>query len=381
MPRSASSGSSAAPPDQAAESPQAASPRPTLAQLRKKIDQFDREIVRLLNQRAVAARQIGQLKSAAGTHCYNPAREEEILRKVTAESDGPLSAACLTSVFRELISGCRALEQPVRVAYLGPEYSFSHQAALFRFGHSADLVPVATIGAVFDAVEHQQADFGLVPLENSTDGRIADTLRRFPRSTVRICGELPLRVHQYLLGLGPLGEVRRVYSKPEALAQCQDWLAQHLPSAERVPVASTSEAARRAREEPATAAVASRQAGVGYGLVELAKHIEDRPDNVTRFAVIGAQPAEKSGDDKTAMLFEIEHRPGALADVMAVFKRKGLNLTWLESLPGAGGRFLMFVEMEGHQSEVRLRRAVATLDKKVSRLALLGSYARAQPVG
>ncbi len=356
---------------------------PSLAALRRQIDQLDQQIIAQLNARAQLAQQIGELKDTSGEAIYCPQREEEVYQRVAEQNGGPLSSESLRNVFRELISGCRTLEKPLRVAFLGPEHSYSHLAATHRFGQSVTLVPVGTISAVFEEVERGQAEFGLVPIENSTDGRISDTLDMFAKSPVRICGEVPLRIHHNLLGRCPRSQVRDVYSKPQALSQCRNWIAKHLPGARIHEVASTSEAARLATEQQGAAAVASLQAGVNYGLDVLAKNIEDDPQNQTRFAVIGEKAAERTGNDKTSLLFEVEHRPGALADAMAVFKRKGLNMTWIESfpIPGNPGRYLFFVELLGHQSDIRLRRALAMLEKKAVRLEVLGSYARMEPIG
>ncbi len=223
---------------------------------------------------------------------------------------GPLHAEAVRAIFRELLSGSRALLRPKHVVYLGPEYSYSHLAAVEQFGLSSELIPVATIAAVFDAVNRGQADFGLVPIENSTDGRVADTLDMFARLPLRICGEVQLRIHHYLLGKCSRSEVREVYSKPQALSQCRAWLARHLPEARLVEMASTTAAARLATEKPGAAAIASRQAGVNYGLDVIAADIEDNRHNVTRFAVIGDHSAARSGNDKTSLMFELPHQPG-----------------------------------------------------------------------
>jgi chorismate mutase / prephenate dehydratase len=236
---------------------------------------------------------------------------------------------------------------------------------------------------VFDEVERGQAQFGVVPMENSTDGRVSDTLDCFSRSAVRICGELPLRIHHCLLGVGPREKVASVYSKPQPLSQCRNWLARHLPQADLIEVASSAEAAKRAKDDPRAAAVASAQAGVNYGLPTLVANIEDNPENITRFAVISPTTSTRTGSDKTALMLEIAHQPGALADAMAVFKRNRLNMTWIESfpIPGHRGRYLFFVEFVAHESDLRARRALATLRKKAQRLVVLGSYAQMEPIG
>jgi chorismate mutase/prephenate dehydratase len=354
-----------------------------VAGLRRELDAIDRDILAAINRRAEVAQEIGRAKHSEQRCVYDPKREAEVLDRAAAGNRGPLAADSVRTIFRELISATRAIQAPTRVAYLGPEFTFSHLAAIERFGQSAELVPVGTIAAVFEEVERGQAQFGVVPMENSTDGRVSDTLDCFSRSTARVCGELPLRIHHCLLGVGSRDEVETVYSKPQPLSQCRNWLAKHLPRAALHEVASTADAAQKAHGDARSAAVASAQAGVNYGLPVLAQNIEDQPDNVTRFAIIGHETGPRTGSDKTALMFEIAHQPGALADAMAIFKRNRLNMTWIESfpIPGHRGRYLFFVEFVGHQSELRARRAVASLGKKALRLEILGSYAQGEPVG
>jgi chorismate mutase/prephenate dehydratase len=333
--------------------------------LRARVESLDRQIVALVAERTEAAAMLlGAMPSEGTSHAAMTSRAAE-------------------AILRELASAALAVAAPYRVAYLGPEFSYSHIAAITRFGQSAELLPVGTITAVFEEVELGQAEFGVVPLENSTDGRISDTLDNFVRRPVRICGEVPMRIHHNLLGLGARNDIREVQSKPQALSQCRNWLARHLPAARIVEVASTTAAAQAARETPGVAAIASRQAGVHYELAVLAASIEDNPSNVTRFAVLGNTPEKRTGDDKTALMFELSHKSGALADAIAVLKRHRINLTWLESFPMAGrddnspeGRYMFFVEFVGHRDEARVRRALASLTKKAKRLEVLGSYAR-----
>jgi chorismate mutase/prephenate dehydratase len=355
----------------------------SLSSLRNELDQIDYEILAAINLRGELAQKIGQLKQAGGHGVYDVQRESKILQQTVARNSGPLSDEAVRAVFRELISGTRAVQTPIRVAYLGPEFTFSHLAAIQRFGQSAELVPVGTIAAVFEEVERGQAHFGVVPMENSTDGRISDTLDCFSRSPVHICGELPLRIHHCLLGIGERDAVRTVYSKPQPLSQCRNWLSRHMPTAELHEVASTADAARRVQDDATSAAVASVQAAANYELPVLVPNIEDNPDNITRFAIIATQGADRTGKDKTALMFEIAHEPGALADTMAIFKRNRLNMTWIESfpIPGSRGRYLFFVEFVGHQSEPQSRRAISTITKKSLRLEVLGSYAQTEPVG
>jgi chorismate mutase/prephenate dehydratase len=352
---------------------------PALAALRAKIDKIDRSLVAQMNERAKLAHKIGKIKEANGHQFYDPVREEAVLARAVEHSKGPLSPQCIQAVFRELISGSRALEKKMRVAYLGPAYTYSHLAAMHRFGQSVEYVPVASIGAVFEEVNRGHCDYGLVPIENSTDGRIADTLDMFTRLPVQICGEVNLPIHHCLLAKCARGDIQEVYSKAQPLSQCRNWLTRHLPQARTIEVTSTSTAAQLAKDKPGAAAIASAQAGVHQGLDILAENIEDQEGNVTRFAVIGHHPAIRSGRDKTSMMFEIPHEPGSLAEALAIFKRNQLNLTWIESFPIARpeGGYLFFVEFEGHQDDARVERATEQLMRRAVRLTTLGSYAKA----
>lgn len=342
-----------------------------------KIARIDHELVRLVQERAKLVLEAAEHRSPSASTL-----DEESLKRLVAASRGPLPHRAVRAVLRELQSGCRSLIREPRIAFLGPMYSFSHLAVIHRFGKSVEFVPVGSIAAVFEEVHRKQSDFGLVPVENSTDGRVADTLEMFMRMRVRICGEVELRIHHTLLGKCPRTDVREVYSKPQALSQCRNWLAKHLPAARTIEVTSTSTAAQLAGEKPGAAAIASLQAGVHYGLEALAENIEDNPTNTTRFAVIGDHASAPTGNDRTAMLFQVEHRPGALADAMVIFKRNKLNLTWIESfpIPGSNRGYLFFVEMEAHETDARLRRAVAALEKKALRLEILGSFPATTPV-
>jgi chorismate mutase/prephenate dehydratase len=357
--------------------------KPTLTGLRSELDAIDQQIVAAINRRAEIAQQIGQLKRSDAQNVYDPAREADVMRQTLANNRGPLSDDAVRAVFREIVSGSRAVQAPTRVAYLGPEFTFSHLAAIEGFGQSAELVPVGTIAAVFEEVERGHARYGVVPMENSTDGRVSDTLDCFSRSSVQICAGLPLRIHHCLLGTGTRDQVRTVYSKPQPLSQCRNWLARHLPHAELHEVASTADAARRAKDDPHTAAVASAQAGVNYGVPVMVQNIEDNSDNVTRFVVISTTTSECTGHDKTAVLFEVPHKPGALADAMVIFKRNRLNMTMIDSypIPGSLGRYLFFVEFVGHRSEPSACRAIASLRKQAVRVEVLGSYAQTEPIG
>lgn len=361
---------------------QVAQPAKSVDDLRKSIDQLDRELVRLANERAKLALEIGKLKCSTGDEVYVPCREEEVLARAEESSQGPLPDPCIRAIFRELISGSRSLEKSHRVAFLGPDYSYSHLAALHRFGQSVEFVPVATISAVFEEVNRGQADFGLVPLENSTDGRIADTLDMFTRLPIKICGEVQMRIHHTLLSMGKRADVTEVYSRPQALSQCRNWLARHLPRARVIEVSSTSTAAQLAKEKAGAAAIASRQAGIQHGLDVLANNIEDNKVNLTRFVVISQESAKRTGRDKTSLMFEIAHSPGSLSDALAIFKRSRLNLTWIESfpIPEKEGTYLFFVELAGHETDDRVVRSLTALEKKTRRIVVLGSYPRSSPI-
>ena len=349
---------------------------PTVADSVARVAQIDAKLLALIQERAELVAGTARLRDSDDRTACVAGLEEHALAKLIEDSQGPLSRRCVRAVFRELLSGCRSLVREMRVAFLGPLYSYSHLAAIHRFGRSVEFVPVGTISAVFEEVDRQHSDFGLVPIENSTDGRIADTLDMFTRLPVRICGQVEMQIHHTLLGKCPRTEVKEVYSRPQALSQCRNWLAKHLPSARTIEVTSTSTAAQLAAEKPGAAAIASLQAGVEYGLDVLAENIEDNPGNATRFAVIGGRIPERTGNDHTAILFQMEHRPGTLADAVNVFKRNKLNLTWIESfpVPGSNRAYLFFAEMEGHQSEARFRRAMTALERKALRLEILGSF-------
>ncbi len=266
------------------------------------------------------------------------------------------------------------------IAYLGPEFSYSYSAAAKFFGAIDSLIPVNTIGAVFEEIASSHSTYGVVPIENSTDGRIVDTLTMFIRKPIRICGEVLLPIHHNLLAKCDRKDIREVYSKPQALSQCRAWLTSHLPEARWVEVASTAVAAKIASNTPNAAAVASREAGMHHGLDIIAECIEDNKDNVTRFAIIGDEKVAATGDDKTSLMFQVPHQPGALADVMVMFRDNGLNLTWIESfpVPGKANEYFFFVELEGHESQANVRAALNALAKTALRLDFLGSYPKAR---
>jgi chorismate mutase/prephenate dehydratase len=356
----------------------------SLRHLRTQIDKLDLNILKLINERASLAAEIGKLKDDHGGEVFSPAREEEVIQNVLQSSKGPLDANTVRAIYREIMSGSRALQKVLKVAYLGPEYSFSHLAAVERFGSAVEFIRVGSIAAVFEEVNRSHADFGVVPLENSTDGRVADTLDMFLRlPQLKIGAEVRLPIHHNLLANCEQSEIRRVYSKPQALSQCRNWLSKNVPHASLHEVASTATAAELAQREPGAAAVASRQAAVRYGLRILFTDIEDSPFNETRFAVIGTQEAPKTGHDKTGIMFKVSHRPGSLVDALNVFKQAKLNLTWIESFPARTPRseYVFFVDFEGHYEDPKVKRALTALAEHTEELSVLGSYPSASVSG
>lgn len=348
-----------------------------LKALRVQIDKLDLQILELLNKRASIAGQIGKVKSESGGDVFNAAREEEVLSNILGANKGPLQDVTLQAIFRELISGCRALQRVQRVAFLGPEYSYSHLAALDRFGQAVEYVRVGSIPAVFEEVQRKHVDYGLVPLENSTDGRIADTLDCFVRMPeIKICSEIRLRVHHNLLSNAEQTEIRRVYSKAQALSQCRHWLGKNLPHATLHEVSSTADAARLVQSDPHAAAVASREAAVRFGLRVLFSNIEDHPENETRFAVIALHDSARTGADKTALLFQVSHTPGSLADVLTIFKQNKINLTWIESFPvrDVKGEYVFFADFDGHHEDPRVKKAIKGLEEVCESVSVLGSF-------
>ncbi|MEO6810298.1 MAG: prephenate dehydratase [Isosphaeraceae bacterium] len=356
---------------------------PTLAGLRTEIDRIDRDLVALLNRRAEIATQIGQVKEKQGLEVWSPAREEEVVAKVLATSQGPLPAETLRLIFRELMSGSRAMQRTLRVGCLGPKYSYSHLAAVAKFGNAVEHVPLGSIAAVFEEVNRRHVQFGIVPLENSTDGRIADTLDMFTKLPgLKIRAEVRLRIHHCLLGRCQWGQVRRIYSKAQALSQCRHWLGKNLPQATLVETVSTAVAAELVQREEFAAAVASRPAADAYGLNVLAENIEDQHHNLTRFAVIAEHAEARTGNDKTTLLLRLPNQAGALSKVLAPFDKAGVNLTMIESFPandqpiGRDPSYLFFLDIEGHLEDEPVGRVLDAVRKRAERLEVLGSYPR-----
>ena len=360
---------------------------PTLAGLRGEIDRIDKELVTLLNRRAEIALQIGQVKQKQGLEIWSPAREDEVLARALGTSQGPLPPETLRLIFRELMSGSRSLQRTLRVAFLGPKYSYSHLAAVAKFGEAVEHVPVGSIAAVFEEVNRRHVQFGIAPLENSTDGRIVDTLDMFVRLPgLKIRAEVRLRVHHCLIGRCEWGQAQRIYSKAQALSQCRHWLGKNLPQARTIDVVSTAAAVEHARTEPFAAAVASRAAGEAYNMNVLAENIEDQPHNVTRFAVIGERSEQRTGRDKTTLMLRLANESGSLVEAIAPFKKGGVNMTWIESFPSPDGppdrnpTYLFFLDVEGHVDDEPVKRSLEAVRKRCDRMEILGSYPRGECV-
>lgn len=354
-------------------------PAPALNEVRARIDSIDLEIQSLIADRAKMAQQVGKAKGPlkAAIDYYRPEREAQVLRKVLDRNSGPLADEVLVRLFREIMSACLAQQEPLKVGFLGPEGTFSQQAMFKHFGHSAHGLPLASIEEVFEEVEAGNADFGVVPVENSGQGTIQSTLDMFLTSSIKICGEVELRVHQHLLSrLGRLDEIERVYSHPQSLAQCKAWLRQHLPKAEKIPVASNAEAARRARNSDDAAAIAGESAGHVYGLKVVAGPIEDRQDNTTRFLVLGRELFSPCGHDRTSLLVYVNDEPGALYNVLSPFAKYGVSMNRIESRPAHTGRwqYAFFIDVNGHVADDKVGRALSELGKYAAMIKILGSY-------
>jgi chorismate mutase / prephenate dehydratase len=362
-----------------ARQPQAGPTPPDLAELRQRIDGIDLHIQQLIAERAQFANQVGKAKGklAAAVDYYRPEREAQVLRRVVDRNDGPLNDEVLVRLFREIMSACLAQQEPLKIGFLGPEGTHSQQAVYKHFGHSIHGLPLSSIEEVFQEVEAGDADFGVVPVENSTQGTIQSTLDMFLTSSVKICGEVELRVHQHLLSrAGRLEDIERVYSHPQSFAQCKAWLRQYLPKAEKIAVTSNADGAKRARNADDAAAIAGISAATVYGLKSLAGPIEDRPDNTTRFLVLGRELFPPSGNDRTSLMVFVKDQPGALYNVLAPFARHGVSMNRIESRPGHTGlwQYAFFIDIAGHAEEEAMRRALDEVDEFAQEVKVLGSY-------
>jgi chorismate mutase / prephenate dehydratase len=345
--------------------------------LRQKIDQIDAKVVNLLNDRASLARRIGRSKSLNHQEVYAPHREKEILQRAADSNRGPLSAQAVQAVFREIISGCRALEGPLNIAFFGAEATYTHLAAREKFGSSANLHATASIAEVFQEVSQGRAEFGVVPIENSTEGVVTNTLDSLVESELKICAEIFLDIHHSLLSRsGKENDVQHIVSHPQALAQCRGWLARHFPSVPVEEVASTAHAALKAAGDSSLAAISSAMAKEVYNLQVVAANIEDQSTNITRFVVIGKTDTPVSGDDKTSLVFSVQDKAGVLHRMLQPFARRRINLTKIESRPikNKPWEYMFFLDLRGHQQQSAIRNAVATLEKNCLLLKILGSY-------
>jgi len=353
-----------------------------LKAIREAIDALDEQIQELITKRAELARRIAEIKLAADpeTAFYRPEREVEVLRRVKARNRGPLGGEEMARLFREIMSACLALEQPLNIAFLGPEGTFTQAAALKHFGHSVRTQPFGAIPDVFREVESGSCQYGVVPVENSSEGVISHTLDMFLSSPLSICGEVTLRINHNLVSTADdVDAVRIVYSHSQSLAQCRGWLDRHLPRAERVAVGSNAEAARLVRDRPEAAAIAGETAAELYGLRMLARNIEDEPGNTTRFLVIGRQAVAASGNDKTSLLLSTKNEAGGLHRLLSPLAEHGVSMTRIESRPSRRGiwDYVFFVDIEGHQDDPPVARALADLERAAGMYKVLGSYPRA----
>jgi chorismate mutase/prephenate dehydratase len=355
-----------------------------LNKVRSQIDAIDEKIHALINDRARLAQQVGISKTQEGktVDFYRPEREAQVLRMAKERNNGPLRDEEVLRLFREIMSACLAQQEPLKVAFLGPEGTFTQAAVLNHFGHSVRGLPLTSIDEVFHEVEAASADFGVVPIENSTEGTVNHTLDRFIASPLTIFGEVELRIHHSIMGkMSSLGRIVRICSHPQALAQCRVWLDEHLPDVERVPVSSNAEGARRARDEQGTAAIAGETAAEVYGLKILAAEIEDRPDNTTRFFVLGRKLFTPSGEDRTTLLVSIGHTdsPGALQRLLQPLADNRVSMTRIESRPSHKKKwdYVFFIDIEGHADDKHVAKALAELKKRASLFRILGSYPRA----
>ncbi|WP_404363384.1 prephenate dehydratase [Marinobacter sp.] len=356
-----------------------------LAELRDEIDRLDQKVMELISARAACAQEVARVKMEAhpgeDVFFYRPEREARVLRRIKEQNPGPLSGEEMARLFREIMSACLALEKPMHIAFLGPAGTFTQSAALKHFGHSVISVPLPAIDAVFREVESGAAHYGVVPVENSTEGMINHTLDMFMHSPLKICGEVQLRIHHHLLAAqGTDGQaITRIYSHQQSFAQCRQWLDAHRYGIERVTVSSNAEAARRAAEEPGTAAIAGDMAAELYGLKKLSDKIEDRPDNTTRFLIIGREEVSPSGHDKSSILVSMRNRAGALYQLLEPFHRHNISLTRIETRPSPSGTwaYVFYIDFEGHMEDEGVRRVLAEIDEEAVELKRLGSY----PIG
>jgi chorismate mutase/prephenate dehydratase len=352
----------------------------SLSEWRKEIDRIDEEILQLLNRRAEMAQQIGLAKSSARSHYFTPEREHIVFKRLFAANKGPLENSAVRAVYREIISACRALEKPLAVAFLGPEGTFSHLAAIARFGTSCVFTPTESIAGVFTQVERGGADYGIVPVENSWAGVVPETLDTFMNSNLRVVSEVfqPI-THNLLSHCENLESIQRLYSHFQPLAQCRQWLRNHLPNVEEIEASSTSKAAELAAQDRQSAAIATHLAAERNELPILCEHIEDNPTNRTRFLVLGYNEPEPTGRDKTSLMFSVHNRAGELVHALNAFEKYDVNLTMIESRPtkSAAWQYVFYIDVQGHTKDAAVTKAVEMLKKQSLFVRVLGSYPEA----
>lgn len=356
-------------------------PEARIAEHREAIDRLDGEVLERLSERARHAQAIGELKAGSNAPAWRPEREAQVLARLVAANPGPLAAEHVTGIFRQVMSACLALERKLRVGYLGPAGTYTHAAVTRQFAAFVDALPLPSIDEVFRAAESGAADYAVVPVENSTEGAVGRTLDLMCTTSLTIGAEVKLRIRQNLLAReGVIGDVHKVYSHAQSLAQCAGWLARNLPAVPRVAVASNAEAARLAASEPHAAAIAGENAASIYGLAVLAPNIEDEPNNTTRFWVLGRQAPAQSGSDETSLVMSAPNRPGAVHHLLEPFAVHGVSMTRFESRPARTGlwEYLFFVDLAGHREDPPVAAALAELGRRAPLLKLLGSYPKAQ---
>ena len=347
-----------------------------LDNLRNEIDSLDSEIVRLLNERINVVLQIGEAKKKDGAEIYVPSREREVFDKIQKLNAGPLPEESAHAIYREIMSAALALEAEMKIAYLGPEATFTHQAARNKFGASVDYIPSSTISEVFDRVQNRTADYGVVPIENSTEGAVTHTFDQFASTPLRICAEIYLPISLTLLSKHPRDEVTMIFSKQEAFGQCRSWLRTNMPNATLSPVESTAHAVQLALETPGSAAIASAMASDMYKIEVLATNIQDIQGNTTRFLVIGEKTCPPTGHDRTSVLFAIHDRPGSLVKALQAFDNFHINLSKIQSRPSKRKEweYVFYVDLAGHCEDAQVAEALAELHQHCSMIKLLGSY-------
>jgi chorismate mutase / prephenate dehydratase len=348
----------------------------TLAEIREQIDRLDAQLLKLLNERADLVHEVGALKKGAGLEIYSPEREEQLLENLVGRNDGRLAPESIRAIYREIMSASLALEKAVAIAYLGPEATWTHQAAREKFGASVRYLPQTDIGDVFNEVARRHADYGVVPVENSTEGAVNHTLDMFMESDLQICAQILLKIENHLLGRGPRDEIAKLYSHPQVFGQCREWLRRTMPAIELIEVSSTTRAAELAAHEQSAGALAGRLAAEVYNLPVLEKAVQDNPNNTTRFLVIGHQSCPRTGNDRTSLMFGLHDKPGALFSALRPFDKLKISLSKIESRPSRrkAWEYVFFVDMDGHHEDEPVVAAVKELKKHCSIVKILGSY-------